>query len=197
MLRTLSAGLLAMTLAAPAIADETVPVAGSSTRYPVLVSTSDGKRDVTLKLTGAALRSKLVVNVYTVASYLDQGATARTADELVAADAVKLLSIIMERDVDGPDLVDAFKTAVAKTHPGRFGDEFGRLARHVGSDVAKKGSEVVVTYLPGVGTRFTFAGKEPLVIPGKDFADAVWGIYLGPQPITDKIKQGLTARLGK
>ena len=196
MLRFLSAGLLAA-LTLPAVADETVQVPGSSTRYPVLVATSDGKQDVTLKLTGAALRSKLVIDVYTVASYLQQGATVRTADELVAADAVKLLSIVMQRDVDGPDLIDAFKTAVAKTHPGRFGAEFGKLSRHVGSDVAKKGSEVVITYLPGAGTRFSFEGKEPLVIPGKEFADAVWGVYLGSHPITDSIKKGLTARLGR
>jgi hypothetical protein len=197
MLRFTFAGLLAAAFAVPALADETVAVSGSSVRYPVAVATNDGKQNVVLTLTGAALRSKLVVNVYTVASYLQQGATARSADELVAANAVKLLSIMMERDVDGPDLIDAFKTAVAKTHPGRFGDEFGKLSRHVGSGVAKKGSEVVITYLPGAGTRFSFEGKEPLVIPGKEFADAVWGVYLGANPITDKIKQGLTSRLGR
>jgi hypothetical protein len=197
MVRSLFAGLLTALAAVPAVAQDTVVVPGTSTRYPVAVSTSDGKQDVVLKLTGVALRSKVVVDVYTVGSYLQQGATARTADELVAIDAVKLLSIMMARDVDGPDLIDAFKTAVAKTHPGRFGDEFGKLSRHVGSSVAKKGSEVVIAYVPGSGTRFSFEGKEPLVIPGKEFADAVWGVYLGSHPITDSIKKGLTARLGR
>lgn len=197
MRRLTLAALFAAILAAPAAAQESVAVPGTSTRYPVVVSTSDGQQTVLLNLTGVALRSKLIVNVYTVASYLRQGAAARTADELVSADAVKLLSIFMERDVDGPDLIDAFKTAVAKSHPGKFGPEFAQLARHVGSGVARKGSEVVIAYLPGTGTRFKFEGREPFVIPGKEFADAVWGVYLGPKPLTDDIKRGLTARLGR
>ena len=197
MSRTLLSALIAAAIAAPAAADETVEVPGTSTRCLAAVSTRHGNQDVVLNLTGAALRSKLIVNVYTVASYLQAGKAARTADELVAADAVKLLLITMERDVDGPDLIDAFKTAVAKSHPGRFGPEFAELARHVGTGTARKGTEVVIAYLPGTGTRFKFEGKEPLVIPGKEFADAVWGVYLGPKPLTDAIKKGLTARLGR
>jgi len=55
---------------------------------------------------------------------------------------------------------------------------------------AKKGSTIVITYVPGSGTMLSTAGERS-IIPGKDFADALFSVWLGPSPVDDGLKKGL------
>jgi len=56
----------------------------------------------------------------------------------------------------------------------------------------KKGDQLSFTYLPGVGTLLRSPVRE-LTIPGKDFADALLSVWLGPKPISGSLKRELVA----
>jgi len=55
----------------------------------------------------------------------------------------------------------------------------------------KPGDRYALTYVPGVGTELSLNGQSRGVIDGTDFAAAVFGIWLGPNPIDTALKQDL------
>src|SRR5262245_394501 len=77
------AALVAMT-GGLAMAADTVNVPGTSAHYPTRIEVQAAGKPVHLTLTGAALRKKAFFSVYTVASYLQEGVAAKSADQLAA-----------------------------------------------------------------------------------------------------------------
>jgi hypothetical protein len=179
-----------------AVADDPVPVSGSSVKYPRAVAVQVGDKATTLKLTGVGLRTRAFLNVYAVGSYLQDGAAVRSAEELARADAVRMLYLVMERTVDPADLLDAFKTAVGKTYPAdKFAPEFAQVAAAIGTKSAQKGDHVSLLAVPGVGVRIQIVGKVDVTVRNTAFAQALWEIYVGPKPIDEDLKKGLVSQL--
>ena len=58
------------------------------------------------------------------------------------------------------------------------------------SDV-KEGTKWTFTYIPGTGTIINQDGKDTGTIAGKDFADLLFSLWLGPKPPSDDLKKGL------
>jgi hypothetical protein len=54
-----------------------------------------------------------------------------------------------------------------------------------------KGDEILLTYVPGRGTVVTAKGVEKGIIEGKDFADALFAVWLGPNPAQEDLKRAL------
>lgn len=196
MRRTWMVAAAALILAGGAFAAELVGVPGSGTQYPALFETSVGGKPVKLSLTGTAMRSKLIVNVYAVGSYVQQGVPARTGEELAAADVAKRLHLVMERTVDGKDMAEAFRAAVRASHPEpEFNEEVTGLVQYMRSSTARKGDHIYLTHVPGIGLQINVAGKADFLIRNVAFSKAVWEIYLGKRNVGEAIKKGLTSRL--
>src|SRR5690242_8417239 len=98
--RVLALALLGL-FGAAALAVESVGVEGSQTQYPTLIESPISNKPVKLVLTGTAMRKKLLFNVYTVGSYVQEGTQVHSADDLASADVPKQLHLVMERDMDG------------------------------------------------------------------------------------------------
>ena len=60
----------------------------------------------------------------------------------------------------------------------------------------KKGDVLDFTYLPGSG-RMTRCHSQELIIPGEDFAHALFSIWLGNKPVSDRLKHELLGQVGK
>lgn len=189
--------LAALTMGAGlAAAGEVVGVPGSVVQYPTQVEASVGGKGVRMRLTGTAMRSKLILNVYAVGSYVEEGVAVRGAEGLVACDCVKRLHLVMERTVDGPSLAEAFRSAVRMNHPApEFNAEVDALVGYMRTTSARKGEHIVLTHVPGVGLHIAVSGKADFLIKNVRFAQAVWEIYLGKNNLGAHIKKGLTARL--
>ena len=182
--------------AAPAPSQETVGVSGSGTRFLTAIESKIGDQTVKLGLTGAALRKKLFFNVYTLGSYIRPGAGVRTADALAAADCPKQLHLVMERDVDGKDMADAFRTAIRLNYSApRFEAELTTLIQAFQPHAIKKGDHLWLTHVPGVGLDCNLVGKAQFMVKDVPFARAVWEMYLGERNIDEDIKKGLVGRL--
>ena len=51
--------------------------------------------------------------------------------------------------------------------------------------------EIIFDYIPEKGTIITVKGIEKGIIPGEDFMQAIFSIYIGSNPASEQLKQGL------
>jgi hypothetical protein len=170
-----SVALALLLSALPASALEIAGVKVSDT------TTLDGKP---LVLNGAGLRTKsfLKVKVYVAALYLPQ----RTSDgaAAVALDAPKVIRMTLLRDVDRAAMLGALKDGIDANSPGQSAALAPRLKLVEASfpPEFKEGQVMSVAYVPGQGTTIGVEGAKPLTVEGKDFADAMFRVWLGPKP---------------
>jgi hypothetical protein len=181
---------------AQAVANDAVPVPGSATRYPAATEIQVDGKPVKLSLTGAALRKRGPFSVYTVASYLQDGVAAKTPEQLAVADGVKVLHLIMERDVKGRDMAEAIQSGVRLNNPGNaFDAELRQIVQKLGSMDLRKGDNIFLIAIPKVGVRCQVVGKTDVLIQNPALSRAIWDIYLGRQNIGEPIKAGLVSRI--
>lgn len=185
-----------MALAGLTAASELVGVSGSSVQYASRVETRVGDKAAKMRLTGTAMRTKLILNVYAIGSYVEEGFTVRSAEELAGANCVKRLHLVMERTVDGPTLAESFRSAVRMNYAApTFATEIASLVDYMKTTSARKGEHIVLTHVPGVGLHIAVSGKADFYIRNERFSQAVWEIYLGKNNLGSHIKKGLTDRL--
>jgi hypothetical protein len=188
------AAALAVFFAAGACAGSGVSV--GSARYADTTSVTIDGKPVNLSLTGAAMRVKLFVDVYAIGSYIQVGTAVRSAEQLSAADVVKQLQLVMQRDVAGRDVAESFRSAIRANYPEpAFKPEVDALVRMLREGTARRGEQILLTHLPGVGLQVNVSGKEPFVIKNAAFSKAVWDIYLGHYNVGDAVKRGLVSSL--
>jgi hypothetical protein len=190
------AAALILIAAVGGLAAELVGVRGSSTQFTTTMDWTLNDKPIKLVLTGTALREKYLLNVYALASYIQEGTNIKSAEELAAADAPKQLHLVMERTVSGKDMAEAFVTAIRANYPApAFTDEVNLLVEKLRGDEARKGDHIYLTHLPGVGLEVKAAGRTEFLIKNAEFHRAVWDIYLGRNNLGDGIKKGLASRL--
>ncbi len=178
------------------LAEDLVGVEGSGTQYPARVESKVGNQPVKMVLTGATLRKKYFFSVYTIASYVQQGARVRSAEELASADVPKQLHLVLERGLDGKTMADSFRESVRLNYPpGTFDAELNQLAAFLQATTVKKGDHVWLTHIPGVGFQGRLGTQKEVLIRNPRFSQAIWEIYLGKNNLGDAIKQGLVSRL--
>jgi hypothetical protein len=192
--RSLIAALTVAVAFGAATAGETVRVEGSSARFPTSIEVQAAGQPVRLTLTGAALRKK-IITLYSIASYLQDGVAAKTADQLAAANGVKVLVLVMERDVAGRDVADGIRMGVRLNHPAdAFAPELAQIGQILQPMRLDKGDRVTLIAAPGAGLRCQVAGKAEAVVGDAAFARAVWDSYLGPNNLNAAMKSALVSR---
>jgi hypothetical protein len=183
---TLSAVVLSLTLALPALAKEK-EVAG--VKFPE-TSTVEGKE---LKLNGAGLRKKFVFKVYAAGLYLEN--TTQDGAQVISSDQLKVVRMSMLRDLEKEKITEAISEGVEKNNKAQMPALKARLdSFNAAIPDLKKGDELTITYVPGKGTRVASSGGKEMSVEGKDFADALFGVWLGSNPVDDNLKKGM---LGK
>jgi hypothetical protein len=149
---------------------------------------------VALRLNGAGVRQKFMFDVYAAGLYvMNPSADAAT---LVAAQAPRRVHMQFLRAVDRSKIVDAWRDGIAANSPAEVHEELGgRIDAFVAlfGDV-DAGGEVMLDYLPGVGTRVTIDNEERGVVEGKDLNDALLRVWLGPEPVSLDLKDALLGR---
>lgn len=192
--RQLLAAAVAACFAAGAMAADGMNV--GSARYAATTTVNVNDKPVELVLTGAAMRQKYFVNVYAIASYVQPGTAIRTAEELARADVAKQLILVMQRDVSGRDVAESFRAAIRANYPEpALNAEVDSLVKMLREGTARRGEQIMLTHVPGIGLQVNAPGKEPFVIKNPEFGKAVWDIYLGYYNVGDAVKNGLVSRL--
>lgn len=148
--------------------------------------------DKELRLNGMGVRKKALFKVYVVALYLEHPTP--DAQTAIKTDEEKRIVLSMLRDVTRERFVQAVETAIMRNSSAVMPTLRARLDQLENELPApKKGNVLSFTYLPAAGTLIRGQGRE-LTIPGKDFADALLSVWLGPKPISGDLKRQLLGR---
>jgi hypothetical protein len=176
------AALLALAVASPALARK---VAG------VDFAESMDLAGQKLTLNGAGLRKKLFVKVYAGGLYLAE--PSRDPAAIVAADAPKRVRMVFLRDVTKKQVLDTYREGLEKNSAGPGLPSLVASLEQIAPAIPdlREGAEMFVTYVPGEGTTVAAAGGGKATVAGKEFADAMFRIWLGDAPADEDLKAAM------
>lgn len=150
-------------------------------------ATVEGK---TLKLNGIGLRKKMLFKVYVAGLYVET--PSQDAATIISSDQIKSITLHILRSLDGAQIGEAISDGFWHNSKAQMGELNDRLQRLIGMFPAvTDGDEIVLTYVPGKGTSVTAKGQAKGTIEGKDFADALFAVWLGANPVQDDLKAAL------
>lgn len=157
-------------------------------------------------LLGVGLRVKKVAfvkaKVYVVAFYVSDAAlagplaahkgkttTPEFFEDLVWGDFDKALTLRFVRNLGRDQIRNGMREALAGRADAKLLEQFVGYFPEL-----KDGQECTLRWHPGGSLEVTMAGEARPPIADKAFAAAVFGRYLGEQPLQDDIKRGLVSR---
>ena len=183
-MKRLASAFCVLALALPAVSASAADVAG--VKLPDTVEV-DGK---TLRLNGAGLRKKAIFKVYVGALYVET--PSKDASTLLSSDQIKSMRLHMLRDVKGSSVSGAISDGFelnSKAAMPQLQPRLDQLAKMI-PDVSD-GETIFLTWIPEKGTQVAVRGTTVGTIEGRDFADALFAVWLGPKPVQDDLKQAL------
>ncbi len=142
------------------------------------IQTLDGQE---LVLNGMALRKVAIISVYVAALYLP--ASQSDADAVLAADAPRHLVMHWLRGASEEKVCEGWTDGLAANTPGASAElkaQFDTLCGQM--EEMEKGRVIAFTYRPESGTEVKIDDAIKGVIEGKEFADALWRCWIGPDP---------------
>lgn len=185
MLKIICACLISMALlVSPAPAS--LPADVDGVRFNGTVDAMDQRHH----LHGAEILKYMVfINAYAGALYLPESASADNTLQSVA----KQLVLVYFHNIKGEDFAKATRKKIADNVTAEqarmLESRVDRLA-NLYRDVAP-GDRYAMTYHPGEGTVLSLNGESLGLIPGDDFARAVFSIWLGANPINKNFRDQL------
>ena len=146
-----------------------------------------------LVLNGVGLRKRFFVKIYVGGLYLPQKSS--DADAIVAAAAPDRILMHMIYAVDKEQFADAWHDDFKANNPDKYDALHDQVEQFIAwfSD-SKKDDVVTMDWVPGQGTQISWNGTFRGNIPGDDFHKALLRVFLGPNPPTSDLKDGM---LGK
>jgi len=147
---------------------------------------SGGRR---LPVRGVGHATFFTYHLYTAALYADP--QHETVAEVLESSPKRL--VIEYRHGFKKDDIVKYSMAQLKANPAvnldAIRSRFEKLSAHM-QDV-RKGDRYEIVYKPETGTELLFNGKSKVVIPGRDFAKAYFGIWLSEYPISAGLRRHL------
>lgn len=178
--------ILLLVLCMTLFSGQAAAVTVSGTVYPDSIQVKNRKLD----LKGAALlRYMVFIKAYIGALYLPSGISGAEAlsdipkhlvleyrVSIKAQGFAEATTLYMEKNVD-PATFERLKPRL-KTLNGLYRD-------------VKAGDRYALTYIPGSGTELSLNGIHQGLIPGYDFAFALFSVWLGANPIDEDFRDTL------
>lgn len=135
----------------------------------------------TLVLNGMALRKVAIVKVYVAGLYLPK--KTRDGDAILAGDTPRQLVMQWLRSGGKDRICSGWYDGLEANTPNASAElraDFDTLCGFM--EEAGKKDLFVFTYTPGSGTEVSVRGTVKGTIEGKAFADALWAVWIGPEP---------------
>ena len=146
-----------------------------------------------LVLNGVGLRKKFFVKIYVGGLYLPHKSA--DADAIVAAAGPDRVLMHMIYEVSKEQFADAWHDDFKANNPDKYDalhDQIEQFIAWFGNSA--KDDVVTIDWVPGQGTQISWNGTFRGNIPGDDFHKALLRVFLGPNPPTGALKDGM---LGK
>ena len=153
-----------------------------------------GRDGPELVLNGAGVRVRLVFDIYVAALYLP--AKSDNGEAILRANAPRRLSLHLLRNLTADQMISSTNEALRETlspeervplesRLKQFNAIFETLRN------LKKGSQIAIDYVPGVGTVVQVNGEEKERIPGADFNQALLRMWIGDRPRDPGLRKAL------
>lgn len=146
---------------------------------------------VTLRLNGAAVQKFWFWDIYVVALYLET--PSQSAEEILASDQRRCVYLRLLRDVPKEKLRSALEGGFRRNNPdtSQLEERLSRLLAAIPD--ARKGETILIYFVPGQGTRLQRRDGSSVLVPGKDFANAMFSLWLGTEKSMARIRNALLA----
>lgn len=171
-------------------------------------------------LLGTGVRKKFIVKVYAMALYVDEPDARRAFPALVArakgaghaqltsddhaqsfvmfGNFAKLGVLHFVRDVDAGKIREAYEESLADELSDKSPPEVKQPAQALVAlfdHDMKEGEEIVIHTFPDGRVEVTVAGAKKGGPHNPKLARAIWGIWLGPKPISTDMRKSLIDRI--
>lgn len=149
--------------------------------------------DKTLSFVGGGIRKKLFIDVYVSALYLQNKSKDGVAISKANEPQVVRLAIVsglvtsekmIEATTEGFEKSTGGNTAPIKDKIKIFQDVFKK-------EPIVKGDVYDFVYTSADGLKVIKNGKVAAIVPGLDFKAALFGIWIGANPVDEKLKAGM------
>lgn len=150
----------------------------------------------TLSRVGQAEREELLIDLYKVTLYLPDrhaGAAHATRMDHVTRDSVPK-AFLVEITYDGNvpnEIPESWSEELLPPLPAHK----DKVMRQTYEGL-KTGDKLLITYRPGEGTSLKLNGETFLSDPGSGLMAGFVDVFLGPDPVSDDVREGLLARTG-
>jgi len=143
-----------------------------------------------LVLNGMGLRTKLMFKVYVGGLYLE--APSHDATAVIRSPQARRVEMHMLMALDGEKIAESIVEGFEHNSAAQMGLLRARLDRLTRMfPRLEKGQRIALTWIPERGTVVTVQGRELGVIEGKDFADALFAVWLGAVPADARLKAAM------
>jgi Chalcone isomerase-like len=147
-----------------------------------------------LRLNGVGIRTRLLFKVYVGALYLGQKAV--SAKAVLSDTGAKRVALHLLRDLKADQVSGALNEGLLANNSA---EELAKLDAKIKDFIsimnsigaAKKGSTIMLDYLPQTGTRISVNGEAKGSVAGEDFNRALLKIWLGDKPVDESLKKGM------
>jgi hypothetical protein len=150
---------------------------------------ADGK---TLVLNGAGLRTKLFIKAYVAGLYLPQ--KSNNAQAIVNADEAQAMRLtITSKLITSSRMEEAVREGFEKSTNGNIAPIKSQIEAFINvfKDPIKIGDTFELVNVPGKGVEVMKNGAAKSTIPGMEFKKALFGMWLGSNPIQADLKSKL------
>jgi hypothetical protein len=145
-----------------------------------------------LELNGAGIREKLWFDLYVGSLYLEK--KSNNAKEIVnSKDAIAIRLDVLSTMVTSKKMVEALDEGLIKSTNNTIAPIKDKVAKFKSlfKDEIKVGDKFILVYISEKGVVFYKNGVKKGVIEGYDFKKALFGIWLGDNPVDSTMKDNL------
>jgi len=152
------------------------------------------KQDNTeLILNGAGIRTKLFFKLYTSGLFVT--AKSKNGNEIAAADKPTAFRLtITSGMISSENMSEAVQEGFGKSMKGNTAPLQAKINEFINTfkkEAIKENDVFEMWYLPGVGVKTYKNGKLQSTIAGLDFKKALFGMWLGDDPVDEDMKEDL------
>ena len=173
-------------------AEDTIQDKATGVTFPKEVAFQYDAKDYKLQATGVATRKKFFVKIYSIASYIEEGANTNGPDKLQAFlqdDKAKQLTMKWVYDADAQKVqngyLESFKASLSADQYNQLQNEINTFVQYFNKDI-KKGDEHILRWFPGGTVVVLINGSKVGTIKNVEFAKALWSIWFGPKSVVDR-----------
>jgi len=160
--------------------------------FPKEISFDSNGTNYQLQATGVATRKKFMINVYSIAHYLQKNAdkSDKNKFQIALSDSyAKQFTMKWVRDVGADKIEEGFRDSFHKVFPGdKYQQMKGEIDQFIGflNNGAHKGDEFILRSTPGGHIEVLINGKTAGSLTNEGFASGLWSIWFGDDSIVNR-----------